>query len=57
MFLWFGDNFKINRANIIKQKNKKINHDYIFHTLLGIFNIDTQLHNKELDLVFPLDEN
>ena len=56
LILWFGEDLIKSQnidMNLLKQKtNKPISHDYIFHTLLGIFDIKTDIYKKEKDLMF-----
>jgi lipid A ethanolaminephosphotransferase len=54
LILWFGKNF-IQTENLdmdlLKLKsNKPISHDNVFHTLLGILEIETGIYKKEKDL-------
>ena len=54
LILWFGDDLIKSQnldMNLLKLKtNKPITHDYVFHTLLGIFDIKTNIYKKEKDL-------
>ena len=50
-FLWFGNNFSgINLKKLKNNKNKPYSHDYIFSTLLGLFDIKTKAYEKKYDL-------
>jgi lipid A ethanolaminephosphotransferase len=54
LILWFGKNL-IQTENLdmdlLKLKsNKSISHDNVFHTLLGILEIETGIYKKEKDL-------
>jgi lipid A ethanolaminephosphotransferase len=51
--LWFGDLFKrkINIEKTNKDATNKHSHDEVFHTLLGVLDIKTDLYKKDLDLV------
>ena len=51
---WMSDDFK-NEFNLNTQclknvANTEISHDYIFHSMLGLLNIKTDLYNKNLDI-------
>jgi lipid A ethanolaminephosphotransferase len=50
---WFGDSIMedidVNKVKKIAQN--EYNHDYIFHTLLGLFEVQTSIYNPALDLV------
>jgi len=54
LILWFGENL-IKRQDIDmdllkRNNNKPISHDNVFHTLLGILEIETGIYNKKKDL-------
>ena len=52
-FMWFGEEMKkkLNLATMKAQQNEEQSQDSIFHTLLGIFNVETKLYNSQLDLI------
>lgn len=45
-FIWFGDN---NQTKINSQK--EYSQDNLFHTLLGLFNVKTEVYKKEMDIL------
>jgi len=47
--MWFGD--KINKDAIIANKNKQYSHDNLFHTLLGLFEVETEVYDEKLDML------
>jgi lipid A ethanolaminephosphotransferase len=51
--LWFDERFSkdININELKSIANKKLSHDNIFHTLLGLMNIKTTVYNEELDFI------
>lgn len=52
MILWFSDNFKKNykiNEECIKSKNN-LSHDNIFHSILGIYKINTKYYDEKLDI-------
>ncbi len=51
-FLWLNDNFKqdLNISKIISKKSKELSHDYLFHTLLGLFGVKTKVYDPSLDI-------
>ncbi len=54
MLMWFGENIdkeEIDKESLIQQKDKKLSHDNIFHTLLGLLEIESEVYDKKLDLV------
>jgi len=54
MIFWGADSFlkerNIDRGVLTKQKNDTYSHDYLFHSILGIFNVKTEAYRQELDL-------
>jgi lipid A ethanolaminephosphotransferase len=55
MVLWLSDQLVKNRnINVNKIKNlinKELNHDYISHTLLNLFGVESLVNKKELSLI------
>ncbi|CAK8715391.1 Lipid A ethanolaminephosphotransferase [Candidatus Electronema halotolerans] len=53
--MWFGSHLqkKLDMKELAKHKNKKYSHDNIFHTLLGLFHVQTNLYEKQLDMLVP----
>ncbi|RXK12771.1 phosphoethanolamine transferase [Halarcobacter mediterraneus] len=51
--MWFGDSMKrqldLNRLNSIK--NNDFSQDNLFHTILGLFEVQTDAYNKKLDIL------
>ncbi len=52
-FLWLNERFKkeLEFDKVLAKQNEKLSHDYLFHTLLGLFEVQTKVYNKHLDLV------
>ncbi len=52
-FLWFNENFKkdIDLHKVLAKKDKFLSHDYLFHTLLGLFEVKTQVYDPKLDIL------
>ena len=52
-FMWFSNEIKkdINIKNIIKNKDSKYSQDNLFHTLLGIFEVKTNVYKKDMDIL------
>ena len=52
MILWFSNDFKKNyKINEECIKNKtNLSHDNLFHSVLGIYKINTKYYNKDLDI-------
>lgn len=54
MFMWFGKNIDKKEINIEKIKQKsdhKLSHDNVFHTILGLLEIDTEVYDPDLDII------
>ncbi|RRS30285.1 MAG: sulfatase [Epsilonproteobacteria bacterium (ex Lamellibrachia satsuma)] len=51
--MWFGNEMskEINITKIEQNKNKKYSQDYLFDTLLGIFNVKTKVYDKKKDIL------
>jgi lipid A ethanolaminephosphotransferase len=52
--LWLSDqlksNLKINTECLEKKSNHRYSHDNLFHSILGLMSINTEIYNSELDL-------
>lgn len=53
MILWFGEQMKQKQdlPAIRASLDHPYSHDNLFHTLLGLFDVDTQIYRKDLDLL------
>ena len=55
MVLWLSDqmikNQNINSSKIKNMANKQLNHDYLPHTLLNLFKVQSSVYKKEFSLV------
>lgn len=47
---WASKNFDINREQINLILQQEFSHDYLFHSLLGLFNVQSKIYIKELDM-------
>lgn len=48
---WFGENYEdINKTALRTRAGKPVSHDNIFHTILGLMEIETSLYDKGLDI-------
>jgi lipid A ethanolaminephosphotransferase len=52
-FIWFNSNFKkdIKIKDLISKRYSKYSHDNLFHTLLGLFEVKTNVYKKEMDII------
>ena len=49
--MWFGDGFKIDRTAVRERADEPFSHDNVFHTLLGLMEIDTEIYDRGLDMI------
>jgi lipid A ethanolaminephosphotransferase len=47
---WFGDNFRINKQAIRAKAPERLSHDNLFHSVLGLLEIETAVYNPKLDI-------
>jgi lipid A ethanolaminephosphotransferase len=56
LVLWFGKELirtqNLDMDLLRRQRNKAISHDEVFHTVLGVLEIQTDIYKKEKDLQF-----
>ena len=54
MMLWmsdgFTDRFRIDRACLAARRDQELSHDNVFHSVLGMLDVDTAVLNPKLDL-------
>jgi lipid A ethanolaminephosphotransferase len=52
--MWFGDAIKeevdVNKLNTYK--NDAFSQDNLFHTLLGLFEVETEVYKKDMDILY-----
>ncbi len=49
--IWFGENFPTDREKIKKLSKQKYSQDNLFSTLLGVFNVQTKVYKKKMDIL------
>lgn len=49
--MWFGKHFAINKEKLKQHANQPYNHDFIFHTMLGMTEVNTAAYRPELDMM------
>ena len=51
--IWFGDEFKndMDMEKLNSYKNKQFSQDNLFHTLLGLFEVETEVYKKDMDIL------
>lgn len=52
--MWFGSRFPVDRAGLQQRATSPYSHDYLFHTLLGMFDAVTTVYQPELDILHGL---
>jgi lipid A ethanolaminephosphotransferase len=51
MIMWSSDDFSnLEYENTKDQKSNKLSHDNVFHTVLGMMGVETEVYNQELDI-------
>ena len=51
-FLWFSDNFQnLDIPAITRKTGSELSHDNLFHTLLGLFEVQTSVYDKSSDIL------
>jgi lipid A ethanolaminephosphotransferase len=52
MILWFGKNYDDVPVDAMREiRDTPLSHDFVFHTLLGVFEIETVEYQPEKDLL------
>lgn len=50
--LWFGSRYdEIDLAAVMKKRDQRFTHDNLFHTVLGLLEINTSLYRPDLDIL------
>ncbi|PHS30752.1 MAG: phosphoethanolamine transferase [Sulfurovum sp.] len=49
--MWFSQAFPIDKNSLKNRSNNEYSHDNLFSTLLGIFNVQTNVYKKEMDML------
>ena len=51
--LWFGDNYdEIDTESVRLKADRDYSHDNIFHTVLGLMEVNTDLYNRDQDIIY-----
>jgi lipid A ethanolaminephosphotransferase len=57
MLMWLSDGFSadrgVDRACLEQRRNESHSHDFLFHSILGLFDVATRIYQPELDLFQP----
>ncbi|MCD6586310.1 MAG: phosphoethanolamine--lipid A transferase [Desulfobacteraceae bacterium] len=49
--MWFGDSFEIDKDSLKKKSVHAFSQDNLFHTILGLMEIETDIYDKSMDIV------
>jgi lipid A ethanolaminephosphotransferase len=49
--MWFGNSFKIDKKALKEKSTETFSQDYLFHTILGLLEVDTSIYDKTLDIL------
>lgn len=49
--MWFGKQFHIDKEELKRRASAPYTHDYLFHTLLGLFDVNSTVYKPELDIL------
>jgi len=52
--IWFGSRFPVDLAGLQQRAANPYSHDYLFHTLLGIFGAVSTVYQPEFDILYGL---
>ena len=52
---WFGKSFRLDRQILRKRADERVSHDYLFHSVLGLMEVETSVYNRKLDIFTPGD--
>lgn len=48
---WLGDDFKAQKTLLKNKINREYSHENLFHTVLGLLEVNTSLYDKKLDVI------
>ncbi len=48
--MWFGEGFNIDRKRMREAARERYSHDNLFHTLLGLMDVETSVYNRDMDI-------
>ncbi|MCK4839779.1 MAG: phosphoethanolamine--lipid A transferase, partial [Desulfobulbaceae bacterium] len=49
--LWFSNSFKIDEKSLRQKSTQPFSHDNLFHTVLGLMEVETSIYDKSLDII------
>jgi lipid A ethanolaminephosphotransferase len=51
-FLWLGEHFQIDKKTLYEKADNPYSQDNLFHTILGIFEIQTEVYDRNMDIIY-----
>lgn len=51
-FLWLGEHFQVDKKVLYEKADNPYSQDNLFHTILGIFEIQTEVYDRKLDIIY-----
>ena len=48
---WLASNFKLVKAALRNKADEQLSHDNVFHTILGMLEVETPVYNKSRDII------
>ncbi len=52
---WAGKHMEVDKLKLKAKENQPVSHDNIFHILLGIFEVKTEVYDRDMDIIDYLD--
>ena len=49
--IWLGEKYEASNANMLAKINVPLSHDYFFHTVLGLLELQTDIYDFRFDIV------
>jgi len=49
--MWFGKKFQVNKEKLKQNASQAYTHDFLFHTLLGMSEVNTTVYQPDLDIL------
>lgn len=49
--MWFGKQYEIKKEIVKRNASKAYNHDFLYHTMLGMLEVNTSIYRPELDIL------
>jgi lipid A ethanolaminephosphotransferase len=49
--MWFGKQYTINKTALKEHSKESYSQDFLFHTILGLSDVNTSVYKPELDIL------